>query len=60
MNLKQNNILLSKNQIKWLLQKIRENKFHKNDIFLKDITKILITFENCKLELKILLFVLNQ
>ena len=39
MNFKQNNILLSKNQIKWHLQKIRESKFPKNDIFLKDISK---------------------
>ena len=52
MNLKQNKILLSKNQIKWLLQKIRESNFPNNEKFLQDISKILITFENNKLELK--------
>lgn len=33
-------------QIKWQLQKIRENIFPKEDIFLKDITKIRITLED--------------
>ena len=45
-NLRSNNIYLTKNQNKRLLQKIRENKFPPDVIFLKDISKIKITFDN--------------
>lgn len=45
-NLRNNNIYLKKNSIKWLLQKLREEKYPSDEIFLKDISKITITFEN--------------
>ena len=45
-NLKNNNIYLSKNQTKRLLQKIRENRYPPDDIFLKDISNIKITLDN--------------
>ena len=45
-NLKSNKIILTHNQIKWRLQKLREVKFPNNNDFLKDITKIKISFEN--------------
>ena len=44
-NLKNNEIKLTTNQIKRLLQKIRERNFPNNDEYLKDISKINITFE---------------
>ena len=45
-NLKINNISLSRNQVKWKLQQIREELFPNNNDFLKDISKIKITYEN--------------
>ena len=44
-NFKENNIDLNYNQKKWKLQKIREEKFPNDFEFLKDISKIKITFE---------------
>ena len=44
-NLKANNISLSNNQIKWLLQKIREEKFPSDAHFLEDISNKKITFD---------------
>ena len=44
-NFKKNNINLTYNQIKWKLQKIREEKFPNDFEFLKDISKIKIKFE---------------
>ena len=44
-NLKANNIFLSNNQIKWLLQKIRDEKFPSDALFLEDISNIKITFD---------------
>ena len=45
-NLAQNDIKLTTNQIKWLVQKIRQIKYPKDEEFLKDISKITITYEN--------------
>jgi len=45
-NLKNNNINLSSNQIKRILQKVREIKYPLDQDFLEDISKITITFEN--------------
>ena len=45
-NLKNNGIKLSKNQIKRLLQNLRDYQYPKDEEYLKDITKIKITFEN--------------
>ena len=45
-NFKNNNINLTVNQIKWRLQKIREQNFPNDMEFLKDISKIKITFDN--------------
>ena len=45
-NLKSNNIILKKLSIKWLLQKYREEDYPSDEIFLKDISKILITLED--------------
>ena len=45
-NLAQNNIRLTTNQIKWLIQKIRQVNYPKDDDFIKDISKITITYEN--------------
>lgn len=45
-NLKNNDIFLSKNQIKRILQKLREAKFPNDIEYLKDISQIKITFEN--------------
>ena len=44
-NLQTNNIYLKKNQIKWILQKIRENKFPSDIKYLNDISKIRITYD---------------
>lgn len=44
-NLRNNNIYLKPNQIKWLLQKLREAKFPSDNKYLEDITKINITFD---------------
>ena len=44
-NLRNNNIHLKKNAIKWLLQKVREEKYPTNEDFLKDISQIVITHE---------------
>ena len=44
--MRNNNIYLKKNSIKWLLQKLREEKYPSDEIFLKDISKITLTFEN--------------
>ena len=43
--MKANNISLSNNQIKWLLQKIREEKFPSDTHFLEYISNIKITFD---------------
>ena len=43
-NFKANNINLSYNQIKWKLQKIKEEEFPNDNDYLKDISKIKITF----------------
>ena len=50
-NLKNNNIILKKNQIKYLLQKYREEKYPSDSYFIKDIKKILITIDEkeCKI-----------
>ena len=45
-NLRQNGFDLKTNQIKWLLQKIREAKYPANEIYMKDISKITISFDN--------------
>ena len=44
-NLKNNNIILKKNQIKYLLQKYREYKYPADNIFLSDISKISIDLD---------------
>ena len=44
-NIEHNGLKLTRNQLKWILQKIRENKFPSDDIFTKDISKITITFD---------------
>ena len=43
-NLKDNNITITKNQIKTILQKFRDINYPKNDLYLQDISKIRITF----------------
>ena len=43
-NLRNNNIYLKKNSVEWLLQKLREEKYPSDEIFLKDISKIKINF----------------
>ena len=45
-NFKSNNINLTKNQVKWNLQKIREQNFPNNNEYLKNISNITITFES--------------
>ena len=45
-NLKNNNIILKRNQIKYLLQKYREIKFPSDEKYLKNISDIVITFDN--------------
>ncbi len=45
-NFKNNKIKLTKNQIKWQLQKIREKNFPNNNEYLKDISLIKIIYEN--------------
>ena len=45
-NLAQNNIRLTTNQIKWLIHKIRQVNYPKDEDFIKDISKITITYEN--------------
>ena len=45
-NIRNNNIKLTTNQIKRLVQKIREVNFPSDSDFLKDISKITINFEN--------------
>ena len=45
-NLKNNNIVLTTNQIRWILQKLREKEFVSDEIFLKDISKINISLDN--------------
>ena len=45
-NLRQNGFGLKINQIKWLLQKIRDTKYPANEIYMKDISKITISFDN--------------
>lgn len=45
-NLKANNFKLTYNQVKWRLQKIREQNFPNDNDFLKGISKIKITFGN--------------
>ena len=42
--MKANNISLSNNKIKWILQKIREEKLPSDTHFLEDISNIQITF----------------
>ena len=49
---KANNINLTYNQIKWNLQKIREDKFPNDSEYLKDISKIKINFENNNINLE--------
>ena len=44
-NLKNNNIILKKNHIKYLLQKYRESKFPSDDKYLKNISDIVITYD---------------
>ena len=44
-NLKNNNIILKKNHVKYLLQKYRENKFSSDDKYLKNISDIVITYD---------------
>ena len=44
-NLRTNNIYLKNNQIKWILQRLREGKFPSDNKFLEDIFKINITFD---------------
>ena len=45
-NLSNNNIHIKRNSLKWMLQKIREEKYPTAETFLQDISKILITYEN--------------
>ena len=51
-NLENNNIYLTKNQIKWNLRKIREKTYMTDEKYLLDISKITIDFENENPELK--------
>ena len=44
-DLQTNNIFLKPNQLKWILQKLREAKFPSDSKYLEDITKINITLE---------------
>jgi len=48
-NLKTNNIFMTQNQLKWVLQKIREEKFPTNEKFLSDISNIKINLDNTAL-----------
>ena len=45
-NLKNNNVILTTNQIKWILQKLREKEYVSDEIFLKDISKINISLDD--------------
>ena len=55
-SLKKNNIEISKNQVKRILQEIRELNFPKDEIFLQDISTIKISYSNQTKELKDLPF----
>ena len=48
-NLKTNNTILTKNQLKWALQKIRQENFPTNEIFLSNIANIKINLDNTAL-----------
>ena len=56
LNLKNNNIIISKIQIKNILQKYRDIAFPKDDIFMHDISKIKINFSETKNNFKDLLY----
>ena len=56
LNLKNNNIIISKIQIKNILQKYRDIAFPKDDIFMHDISKIKINFSETNNNLKDLLY----
>ena len=45
-NLEYNNIKLTANQIKWIIQKFREKIYPNDDKYLHDISKILISYDN--------------
>ena len=45
-NLKNNRIYLTKNQVKWLLQKLREESFTNDDAFMKNISNIKLKLDN--------------
>ena len=51
-NFKANNINWSYNKIKWNLQKIRKKKFPNDTKYLKDISKIRISFEKNNINLE--------
>ena len=51
-NFKANNINITFNQLKWKLQQIREEKFPNDNKFLKDISKINISFDNNNINLQ--------
>lgn len=48
-NLNTDNIFMTKNQLKWALQKIREENFPTNEKFLSDISNIKINLDNTDL-----------
>ena len=45
-NLSNNGIILSKYQVKYLLQKVRDFKYTNDEDYLKDISNIQITYDN--------------
>ena len=49
MNLKINNIILTKNQLKWALQKIMQENFPVDEKFLSNISNIKINLDNSAL-----------
>ena len=44
-NLQNNKIYLYTNQIKWILQKLREEKYPSDSKYIKDISKITINYD---------------
>ena len=51
-NLNNNKISLKRNQVKGILQNLRDINFPKDDIYLNDISKILIDFSPSNIKLK--------
>ena len=55
-NLQNNKIAITRNQIKGILQKLRDLNYPKDDIYLNDISKIRIDFSSTNIKLKNLNF----